>query len=880
MTGAQVPAQAHDARDAALGATALLRLGGMPGEAWTAGAAPHLFEGAARHADTVERLAAQCRALADRLGAEVVPHPLLAPADRGAVLALRRRLHSGTPPRVPDCLLLRRSPAVPADLTEQAHALLDEAEAAKTDLTGLRQAVAAEQRRVAEQVWRTTRSSPVLRAFVDSAAPGLAEDVAQRLASGQSWSGRQLRKRAAYLWRILGRAAAKTTPRGWAGQVAVLPVTCGPGGCPSLLAPGTPLDALAALAVENVHLIRARTAPPDLRTADPRTLLAPAPLHFAEPAAGPPGEGRGQVRCYVVDPRDPGRLRQVVLRRTGVLEAVLALLADGPRTLGDLEGTLPALAAPAGRPAPAAGVVRGFLQHLHSLGVVQVCRAPRQHRSGWVPAGTVASCGTLPQAPAGSGSGAWFLDSYPRPGADAAVPGPAVARVAHGLRIAARIAALRAADSPPEAPAQRPEFAELTEHPRPIGEILAARLAADDPPPAPRRYTGWAPARDRAGGYARLLEHLDAAARSGAACVDVDDPLLDALGAPRTGVLPPWPVDCLLRPLPCPDPLAPVAVLETASAAGVLDARFADGLRALYGGYGNSDAYRAFLAAVEHRTGVRFVDLLVPPLTERAANAVRRPVTTSWWTGDPDPTPYYGRPGRHARYLPLDRISLRRNRGRIVAEADGRRIVPVHHATRSPAPPYDTLVRLLLAASHPAASWLVRLDALDGALPERERLPRLTAGGDLVLAPATWRIDRGRLWRPGDDLLTKVRVLALLRRATGLPRHGFARTTPGGKPVPVDFASLTAIHLIERLCARQAGSALLVEEMLPAPEDLLVRDALHGGAAVAAQLLLRLPHDAGADRLAAAAADALMRDDRHDVPGPPARRPAGAAHTR
>ncbi|WP_237331657.1 hypothetical protein [Streptomyces mexicanus] len=478
MSGAQVPAQAHDARDAALGATALLRLGGMPGEAWTAGAAPHLFEGAARHADTVERLAAQCRALADRLGAEVVPHPLLAPADRGAVLALRRRLHSGTPPRVPDCLLLRQSPAVPADLTEQAHALLDEAEAAETDLNGLRQAVAAEQRRGAEQVWRTARSSPVLRAFVDSAAPGLAEDVAQRLASGQSWSGRQLRKRAAYLWRILGRAAAKTTPRGWAGQIAALPVTCGPGGCPALLSPGTPLGALAALAVENVHLIRARSAPPDLRTADPRTLLAPAPLHFAEPAAIPPGEGPGQVRCYVVDPRDPGRLRQVVLRRTGVLEAVLALLADGPRTLGDLEGTLPALAAPAGRPAPAAGVVRGFLQHLHSLGVVQVCRAPRQHRSGWVPAGTVASCGTLPQAPAGSGSGAWFLDSYRRPGADAAVPGPAVARVAHGLRIAARIAALRAARRRPAA--------------------LAGRLPAA-PPALPRRARAGGRAGDRLG---------------------------------------------------------------------------------------------------------------------------------------------------------------------------------------------------------------------------------------------------------------------------------------------------------------------------------------------------------------------------------------------
>ncbi|MFD0392186.1 hypothetical protein ACFQ3Z_02990 [Streptomyces nogalater] len=203
----------------------------------------------------------------------------------------------------------------------------------------------------------------------------------------------------------------------------------------------------------------------------------------------------------------------------------------------------------------------------------------------------------------------------------------------------------------------------------------------------------------------------------------------------------------------------------------------------------------------------------MPPLAERSANAVRRPVTTRWWTGDPDPTPYYGSPGGHARYLPLDR-SLRRAHGRIVAEADGRRIIPVYQATRSPVPPYDTLVRLLLAASHPAASYLVRLDALDAALPDRDRLPRLTAGGDLVLTPATWRIDRGRLWEPGDDLLTKVRVLALLRRSAYLPRHAFVRTAPGAKPVPVDLASLTALQLIERLCAREAGTALLVEETL------------------------------------------------------------------
>ncbi|MFE9398332.1 lantibiotic dehydratase [Streptomyces flavidovirens] len=867
-----------DVGDGALGATALLRIAGMPCAAWTAAAAPDLFEDVVRHADVIERIAAQARALADRLGAETVPHPSLSPAERGAVLALRRRLHSGTAPRVADCNLLRRSAVVPAGLAAHARSLLCQADQAAETLAELRQAVAAEQERITALAWQTTCASPVMRAFVDSAAPGLAQDVERRLAEGQSWSGKQLRKRAAYLWRVVGRAAAKTTPRGWAGQIAALPVDSGTGGTPLLLRTGTPLGALAAVAVENVHLVRARTAPPDLRTADPETLLASAPLHFTEPADPAPGNAPGHVRCYVVDPREPGRLRQIVLRRTRALDGVVALLADGPCPLGELERSAAHVIAPPGGPPVAADVLRGFLQHLLSLGVLQLCRAPRYHCTGWIPADAVASAGTLPKPPEGTEPTGWFLDSYRRLGVNAAVPGQAAARVLRGLRIAARIAALREADSPSATPAhERPEFARLTEHPQPVSRFLADGLLAEAPSPTSRRYAGWAPAQDPDSGYARLLRHLDAAARTGAAHVDVDDALLDALGAPPPhDAMPCWPMDCLLRPLAPSDEREPVAVLETASAAGVLDARFADGLHALNGGYGNIDSYRDFLAAVERHADVRFVDLLVPPLSERSANAVRRPVTTQWWTGDPDPTPYYGPTGPHARYLPLDRITLCRSQGRIIAEADGRRIVPVYHATRSPAPPYDTLVRLLLAASHPATSYLLRLDALDAALPGRIRLPRLTAGSDLVLAPATWRIDRGSLWQPGDDTLTKVRALALLRRAARLPRHAFVRTAAGGKPVPVDFSSLTALHLIERLCAQQAGGALLVEEMLPAPEELPLRDPVHGGAAVATQVLLRLPPD----RSPAVAADALARGDRQDVPGPPTRRPAGAAITR
>lgn len=102
---------------------------------------------------------------------------------------------------------------------------------------------------------------------------------------------------------------------------------------------------------------------------------------------------------------------------------------------------------------------------------------------------------------------------------------------------------------------------------------------------------------------------------------------------------------------------------------------------------------------------------------------------------------------------------------------------------------------------------------------------------------------------------------------------------PHAKPVPVDFKALTAVPLLERICAQQPGEDLLVEEMLPAPGDLLLQDPLHGGAAVAAQLLLRLPHDQSAEHLAALAAAALRGEP--DVPGAlaPSGRATGAAHT-
>jgi hypothetical protein len=894
-----------------LGTTALLRLAGVSCAHWMPGGNPALFERLARHADATARSGERACVLAEELGRTVVPHPELTRPDRAAVLALRRRLHAAGSPTAAECALLEASPAVPAALAARARDLLRDAESAAAESEGLERAVGAEQRRVAAQGWAGVSASPVLRDFLAATAGDVVADIERRLAAGTPWDSKALRERSSYLWRMIGRAAAKTTPRDWLGQLALVPVRTVPDhfGVPAgvgqsatgdarLIAPGTVLGAVAAACGENVHRARARPgAPLGLRAADPATPVALAPLHFTgPPAPAPGGADPGLLRCYVLDPDERGTLREVMMRRTGALDAVLALLRGGPRPLGEVEAALLALV-------PAAQVrdrdvardremLGRFLDHLACRGVLQLSAAPGRRFSAWLPPAEALSAGALPRPDVGGGTdgagergtGGWFLDSFRR--VDTAIPAAAVERVTRGLEIAARVAALQgqAAQGSP-APGPAPDLDDVvTEDPRLLSEILpdlllpADRSAAPVPPVRPtplRRYSGWPPAGRPGSGYARLLEHLEHAARAGADQVDLDDSLLDALGAPPAAqALPAWPLDCLLRPLPGP---GPVAVLETASPAGVIDARIIPALRVLYGGHGNAaaDAYRSFLAAVEQRAEVRFVEVLVPPVGARAANTVCRPRLTGWWTGDPDPAPYWGADAAGAQYLPLDRITLRRRGTEIIAEADGRRLLPVHHATRVPAPPYDTVLRLLLTAGHPATRSAIRLDGLDAALPGPPRLPRLVADGQLVLAPATWRVPPGQLWEPGDTLLGKAGALATLRRAAGLPRHVFARTVAGGKPRPLDLDSLTTVHLVERLRARQPGADLLIEEMLPGPADLLLRDPLHAGATVAAQLVLRLPHAADPAALADDAA-ARLRAGPHHVPGPSG---TGAANT-
>ncbi|MFE2041960.1 lantibiotic dehydratase [Streptomyces sp. NPDC059477] len=872
----------------------------MPATAWAAAGNPHLFDRAAAHHRARRELADRARTLADLLGTTVVPHLPPGSPPRGAVLALRRRLHSGAAPDTADRRLLTETPEVPPLVRQRCQDLYEADRALSEEYEALGTATEQEWERVGELCWDLARTHPVMRVFLDSTAPELTATAERRLARGERWSSPRLRKNCTFLWRALARAAMKTTPRDWVGQIAPVPITPAHSPHPLLLAPGSRLTAMAAEVSHNVHTLRTRLGALDLTTADATTVIAPAPLHFTPLDDAGDSTAGGHLCCAVLDPARPGTLRRIDVVRTQALDAVLARLTAGPRPLGEIVTDL--LGGLTGdRAEPAGRALRGFLAHLHRLGVLETCAPPRRVHSGWTAPGTALPHPTPWPGGAAAVPADWFLDSYRRaetPGRRPLTVSAEATDVIHaGLRTAARLAALRKADLPDPADLPAP-LPGLDAEPRPLLAFLApltfrtdetdAEAAPDTPHPAPPQlrqtlYDGWPPARTPGSGYAHLLDllggHLDDES------FDIDDTLLDALGAPKAQEsMPPWPLDCLVRPLaPAdagPGPV-PLAVLESASPAGVLDARFADTLDTLTGGYGNTSRLRAFLAAVERAADVDFVEVLVPPLDERAANAVRRPRLTSWWTGDPDPAPYHGTTGlTGARHLPLDRITLRREGARVIAEADGRRIVPVHHATRSPVPPYDQLLRVLLTARHPGTAEILRLDGLADAFPEARRVPRLTVGGGrLVVSPRTHRVPDPDLWHPDDSDRDKLLHLAALRARTALPRHGFARPrtpplpahdpnpspTPGPpsppppQQTPVDLAALPTLRTIDRLRAQHGRNGFLIEEALPAPGHHLLRDEAHADgdapSSSAAQLLLRSPH--ALDALVDAAAAAL-----------------------
>ena len=820
----------------------LLRMAGLPVEMWLAAGSPELFA-ALRQLDQLEsehrRIAA---ALAVEIGEVLVPHPRVDPSSRHRALACRRRLYGGLP--VPLAHL--------AGLADTCRSLgLDELAARVELVTELSDTVRDESVRAAGQVacqynrlrsmpWTLITSSAVgSRALLDESIQA-AEDVTRRLAAGESWDSKRLRQRSDYLWRMIARGAMKTTPRGWLGQVAL--VELAPHADDA--APRVTEDA-AAYWAENLQDVFG-DCPGAAAELSKGTVVGLAPLHAFSSE---------RLHLWAVDPQDDSRLCSVNVLLTPPLLAVCVALASGACPAREV--VTATLATPQDERQRSAAY--SLLAALTRLGVLQkTVRRPVSRRTGW------RELSRPPErlAPIGSNG---FLDVYRR--TSGRFPAPDIETLSTAVEQALRLAGLMRAEYPQDTA----WMADVASEPRPVVEVMVKHLDGDRQPPSRHLAVGWRSARHDGSTYARLLNWIAARADSGAVAIDLTAAVLDSLRVPRRVLT--WPVDCTVRPL-----AGDKVVLDTVGPAGVADSRFAAESLVLHGRFPPAEGYRDFLRHLDAVTGVPSVELLVPPLSERAANAVLRPLYPRRWTGDPDlgrycPTPEYG-----ARYLPLSSLTVRRSDERLIVEQDGAPVRVLYHATRVCQPPWDVLSGLLLAGNPRSLASTPRLRHPLQAFPDRSHLPRLSLAG-VVVAGAQWRLDPSDLWAPDVSELQKLRHLTRLRDRMDWPRWVFVSAYPWVRPVPCDLDSVRAVAVVEAMlavdrpgAAPDADGCLLVEEVLPTPDRATLFDDGSGGHLVT-ELLLRLPSGLRPAVLAERVAAAL--DDRPSGSVLPLENPVG-----
>lgn len=808
------------ADEASLGCSGLLRVAGLPVRYWLAGASSTLFEKVERLERNEKVRHANAIQLAERIGEQLVPKPGLSRDDRAFLLSVRRSLHRGDLiAKVSRERLLAVGGLSDADgeLVRALVAMIDRDRVIAILSTEVEADLAQEQDRLLllpEQICHESRVARAQLAPQDPEEPGL----------GPQLSRKSRRHRSEHQWRRIARAATGSTPRGWLSHVALLPIEAA-----AWLAPPAVTEQFTAQWTENVRARSlALTDPPD-GWPDPETRLAVNPLRW---------DSDGCFVCVVLD--ENRKHTQVAVRHTSLLDAMCTALADAVHTFGELAQALGCVNQDEWL------VLRGFVRHLVALGILQPSSPPhvRLERRA-MPAQTNAH-------PAGvEGDKGGWVDVYRY--AETGISVTFVQDVQRGVSQVLRVLSLTRGGMP-----DLYRFAVSTsERSLSLTDILRAELSAGDKPMLSREDTEIADGRSlpasSTSGFDRLVSTI--AERAGdAGELVIDSSLLDKCDAPNGALT--WPVDCLLR-VPAQG-AGFTAVLDQLWPPGMLDARFMDTLVDMHGTVPHMETYRAFLRELEQLTGILFVELLLPPLQDGAANAVRRPVYTSAWTGDPQTTMYLRGDTDPGRYIPLHAIRIRRIDGRLRADLDGQPVWPVYHATRSFSPPWDRLARLLLAtAPLDLPCDFNRMIHSLTRLPGQPAVPRIAVSGGIVLSPAQWRVSPDHLWDRDAPATAKLRALVRLRNRYSLPRWVFLDRSDNKPPVACDLESVHAIHTIQRWTT--SNTPLNVIEMLPAPDQFLVVDRAHNsGDRLAAQLHLRFPCDESATAMATRVTPAVL----------------------
>ncbi len=824
----------------------LLRFAALPLSDVAQAASPGLFVRIGLLEERLSAFAQQAEELAEQIGTHLVVHDGLPKQGRRLALKVRRELHQGALAAL-DLLALAdvAAPFTPS-LAAWMRALASTAERIGNEQRELAQELAADENRLLALPWGLLQSTPAGRQVLRHAA--LSTDISARLSAGEPWTTKRMRQRSDYLWRLLRRGATRATPRGWLAHVTLLSIADDGAWSPGGVLPVT--DVAATEVTENFEQARHGTS-----TVDTATMLTLAPLAWRSPE---------QIHVWQVQGDDPPRLVRVGLRGTPVMDAVWAAIHPGPQRAGELLSRL------AGPDESAQEVLLRFLTHLAGIGVLRTSSPPSSVHVPWralsahrlrpeAPASDALRTGSPTStrltgaiAPRSQGSGVAeggsrdddpaeprhtaFVDVYRR--AAAVMATAHEKQLAADLGLALRLMSLTDLDGSNVRP---PIPAALTPEPRPLLDIVADCVNGDvDPNGQAAHRHDWPLARDPESPYGQFISWLDVQLpdRANGTVIDISAAALDAFDAPEPEVE--WPMDFLLRPVAGVPGLS--AVLQDLAPAGLLDARFIPALTHFAGEPPHVAEYREFLRSLSALHGVPFVELLIPPLSALAANAVRRPGYTDLWTGDPDLAGYFPAPAESPReHIPLSSITLRSEDGKVVAETQGGRIWPITHSVRVPQAPWEVVRGLLLRASPQAdrRQWRPLNYSLP-AFPARRHVPRLTVGSGLTVSPAQWLVPRSELPDPADSTLRQARHLHRWRERLGLPRWVHFAADPHDEPAVADLESLSTLRAFAAVPA--GTSPLLFTELLPAPGQLPVR----AGPATSptghlAELLLRLP---------------------------------------
>jgi len=135
-------------------------------------------------------------------------------------------------------------------------------------------------------------------------------------------------------------------------------------------------------------------------------------------------------------------------------------------------------------------------------------------------------------------------------------------------------------------------------------------------------------------------------------------------------------------------------------------------------------------------------------------------------------------------------------------------------------------MKLYCGLTHTIAEYVLSLPKLQNWSwgPPQKHIPRIEIEGTIVQRER-WRCDAAStgLVDCGGDGFALFAAAQRWRAALGLPRHVFLRAPKEPKPIYIDFENYFLLLLLAN--AAQAGGELVIEEMLPSPDDLWLRDS-------------------------------------------------------